>query len=159
MIMHNRKCYYNIKNESGEMNMMNYYISELNNILEKTVPKFINEKNFLLIAGSIFLLGVVTKWLVMRNYAKLIRRAENINHTKNATIRQIKIKYDSIMNVSGKMENPILFVQRHINKCKVMHISLNKLGNIINYCSVLIVGISAIVAYQLYDEVPTKMVG
>ena len=82
--------------------MMNYYISELNNILEKTVPKFINEKNFLLIAGSIFLLGVVTKWLVMRNYAKLIRRAENINHTKNATIRQIKIKYDSIMNVSGK---------------------------------------------------------
>ena len=61
------------------------------------------------------------------------------------------------MNVSGKMENPILFVQRHINKCKVMHISLNKLGNIINYCSVLIVGISAIVAYQLYDEVPTKM--
>ena len=61
------------------------------------------------------------------------------------------------MNVSGKMENPILFVQRHINKCKVMHISLNKLGNIINYCSVLIVGISAIVAYQLYDEAPTKM--
>ena len=157
MIMHSGKCYYNIKNESGEMNMMNYYISELNNILEKTVPKFINEKNFLLIAGSIFLLGVVTKWLVMRNYAKLIRRAENINQTKNATIRQIKIKYDSIMNVSGKMENPILFVQRHINKCKVMHISLNKLGNIINYCSVLIVGISAIVAYQLYDEVPTKI--
>ena len=90
--------------------MMNYYISELNNILEKTVPKFINEKNFLLIAGSIFLLGVVTKWLVMRNYAKLIRRAENINHTKNVTIRQIKIKYDAPSRYS-----PVILLQVLVN--------------------------------------------
>ena len=96
--------------ESGGVKMLNYYISEFKNWWNMTMPAIINEDSFLLIAGSLFLLGIVTKWIVMRNYGRLIRKAENINQTRNATIRQIKTKYDSIKQVNGKVENPRLFV-------------------------------------------------
>lgn len=136
--------------------MLNYYIGELKNWWNTTIPVIINEKNFLLIVGSLFLLGVVTKWAVVRNYGKLIRKAENINTTRNATIRQIKTKYESIKQVNGKVENPMLFVKRNLNKCKVMHISINKINNIINWCSIFIMGVSAILSFQLYKVSPTK---
>lgn len=137
--------------------MLNYYISEFKNWWNMTMPAIINEDSFLLIAGSLFLLGIVTKWIVMRNYGRLIRKAENINQTRNATIRQIKTKYDSIKQVNGKVENPRLFVQRNINKCKIMHISVNKINNIINWCSLFIMGVAATVSFQLYRASPSKM--
>lgn len=145
------------RKESGGMKMLNYYISELKNWLDTTVPVIINEKNFLLIVGSLFLLGVVTKWAVMRNYGKLIRKAENINNTKNYTIRQIKTKYDSIKQVNGTVENPMLFVNRNLNKCKILHISVNKINNIINWCALLIMGVAAFLSFQLYKASPTKI--
>lgn len=137
--------------------MLNYYISELKNWWNITVPTMINEENFLLIVGGLFLLGVVTKWAVIRNYGKLIRKAENINNTKNNTIRQIKTKYDSIMQINGKVENPILFVRRNINKCKIFRISVNKVNNFINWCALFIMAAAAIVSFQLYQGAPTKM--
>lgn len=136
--------------------MLNYYISELKNWLDTTVPTLINEKNFLLIVGSLFLFGVVTRWAVMRNYGRLIRKAENINHTKNYTIRQIKTKYDSIKQVNGTVENPMLFVKRNINRCRIMHISMNKVNNIINWCALLIMGAAAILSFRMYQVSPMK---
>ena len=136
--------------------MLNYYISELKNWWNITIPAIINEKNFLLIVGSLFLLGIVTKWVVVRNYGRLIRKAENINNTRNATIRQIKTKYESIKQVNGKVENPMLFVKRSLNKCKIMHISINKINNIIDWCSILIMGVAAILSFQLYQTSPAK---
>ena len=53
--------------------MFDYYISQLENWAETTIPKIVNQENFLLIVGSFFALGVVTKWLVLHNYNKLIR--------------------------------------------------------------------------------------
>ena len=137
--------------------MLNYYISELKNWWNITIPAIINEENFLLIVGGLFLLGVVTKWAVVRNYGRLIRKAENINNTKNYTIRQIKTKYESIKQVNGQVENPMLFVKRSLNKCKIMHISANKINNIINWCSILIMGVAAILSFQLYKISPVKM--
>lgn len=137
--------------------MLNYYISELKNWLDVTIPTIINEKNFLLIVGSLFLLGVVTRWAVMRNYGKLIRKAENINNTKNYTIRQIKTKYDSIKQVNGEVENPMLFVKRNLNKCRILHISVNKINNIINWCTLLIMGVAAILSFQLYKASPMRV--
>lgn len=137
--------------------MLNDYISELKNWWNVTMPVIINEKNFLLIVGSLFLLGVVTKWMVMKNYGRLIRKAENINNTRNYTIRQIKTKFDSMKQVNGTVENPQLFVQRNINKCRILHISVNKVNNMINWCSLLIMGVAAILSFQLYRASPTKM--
>lgn len=137
--------------------MLKYYISEFKNWLETFIPTVINEKNFLLIVGSLFLLGFVTKWIVIRNYAKLIKKAEDVNHTKNATIRQIKIKYDSIVKVNGKMDNPMLFVQRNINKCKMFHISVSAISNIINWCALFIIAVCGIIGYQLYQAEPANI--
>ena len=50
--------------------MFDYYISQLENWAETTIPKIVNQENFLLIVGSFFALGVVTKWLVLQNYNK-----------------------------------------------------------------------------------------
>lgn len=141
----------------GGMKMLNYYISEFKTWLDITIPVIINEKNFLLIVGSLFLLGVVTKWIVMRNYGRLIRKAENINHTKNYTIRQIKTKYDSIRQVNGTVENPMLFVNRNLNKCRILHIPVNKLNNIINWCALLIMVVAAVLSFRLFNTSPTEI--
>lgn len=130
--------------------MFKYYITEFKNWLDNTIPAVIDEKNFLWLMGSLFLLGVVTKWLVLHNYGKLIRRAENMQHTKSAAIRQIKNKYESMKQVNGTVANPMLFVQRHLNRCKIGYISLNKVNNIINYCVILIIGLSGIIGLELY---------
>lgn len=130
--------------------MFKYYITEFKNWLDSVIPAVIDEKNFLYIMGGLFLLGIVTKWIVLHSYGKLIRRAENMQNTKNATIRQIKNKYESMKQVNGTVANPMLFVQRHLNKCKAGYISLNKLNNIINYCVILIIGLSGVIGPELY---------
>lgn len=130
--------------------MFKYYITEFKNWLDSVIPAVIDEKNFLYIMGGLFLLGIVTKWIVLHSYGKLIRRAENMQNTKNATIRQIKNKYESMKQVNGTVANPMLFVQRHLNKCKAGYISLNKLNNIINYCVILIIGLSGVIGLELY---------
>lgn len=130
--------------------MFKYYITEFKNWLDSVIPAVIDEKNFLYIMGGLFLLGIVTKWIVFHSYGKLIKRAENMQNTKNATIRQIKNKYESMKQVNGTVANPMLFVQRHLNKCKAGYISLNKLNNIINYCVILIIGLSGVIGLELY---------
>ena len=137
--------------------MLNYYISEFKNWLNVTLPMIINEKSFPLIVGGLFLLGVVTRWGVMRNYGKLIRKAENIDNTKNYTIRQIKTKYDSIKQINGVVENPMLFVKRNLNKCRILHIPVNKMNNIIYWCTLLIMGVSAFLSFRLYKASPAKI--
>lgn len=130
--------------------MINYYITEFKGWLDNTIPEVVNEKYFLWIVGSIFLLGIVTKWIVVMNYDRLIRKAENMTNPRNATLRQIKMKFESIKQVNGYVANPMLLVQRHINKCKAGIFSLNKLNNIINWCIIFIIGISGLLGFELY---------
>ena len=137
--------------------MFDYYISQLENWAETTIPKIVNQENFLLIVGSFFALGVVTKWLVLHNYNKLIRKAGNINKTNNATLRQIKTKYDSLRQVNHNMENPIGFVQKSLNRCRIMYISINRVNNIINYCTLIIMAVYSIVSYEVYLERPNEI--
>ena len=130
--------------------MFDYYISQLENWAETTIPKIVNQENFLLIVGSFFALGVVTKWLVLHNYNKLIRKAGNINKTNNATLRQIKMKYDSIKEINGHVANPMIFAARSLNKCKLGIFSLNKLNNIINVCIILSVTLAVGTGFGIY---------
>lgn len=132
--------------------MLEYYITEFKNWIDKTIPTMMNEKYFLWTIGSIFLLGLVTKWIVVANYRRLIRKAENMTNPKNKTLRQIKMKFESIKQVNGYVANPMLLVQRHLNKCKVGYISLNTLNNIINWCILLIIAISGFMGWELYQS-------
>lgn len=131
--------------------MMTDYIMELKNWLDHTMPAMMNEKYFLWLIGSIFLVGIVTKWIVVVNYDRLIRKAENMTNPRNATLRQIKMKFESIKQVNGTVANPMVLVQRHINKCKAGIFSLNKLNNIINWCIIIMIGISGLIGWELYQ--------
>ena len=131
--------------------MLKYYIAELKNYLNNIIPVMMNEKYFLWIVGSIFLLGIVTKWVVVANYDRLIKKAENMTNPKNNTLRQIKMKFESVKQVNGYVANPMLLVQRHLNKCKAGHVSLNKLNNIINWCIIIIVGFSGFIGWEIHQ--------
>ncbi len=130
--------------------MLEYYWAGFLKWLDKVVPAVVNEKYFLCIMGSIFLFGIVTKWVVIVNYGRLIRKAENMTNPKNATLRQIKMRFDSVKQIHGSVSNPMILVQRQLNKCKAGIFSLNKLNNIINWCIICIVGFSGLLGLELY---------
>ncbi|MEI3320324.1 MAG: hypothetical protein V8R90_07475 [Eubacterium sp.] len=138
--------------------MLEVYITKLEKGLESVAPTVMDKENFLLIIGSLFLLGAVTKWIVWHHYGKLIRRAENMQHTKNATIRQIKNKYEGIRQVNGELPNTLLFVKHYVNKSKLFYIPIRKIDNIIRYCVVLIMGFTAIAGWYLYNNSAQKNV-
>ena len=98
--------------------MADYTFIEMKEWFYNNAPKIINEKYFLYVMGSIFLLGIFTKWLAAFGYGRMIRKAEHMSNPKNATLRQIKTKYDSLRQVNHNMENPIGFVQKSLNKAK-----------------------------------------
>lgn len=130
--------------------MFEHYIMEFKKWLDGTMPAFINEKYFLCFMGGIFLLGIVTKWIVVMNYGKLIRKAENMTSPKNATLRQIKMKFDSVKQVNGHVANPMLLVKRHLNRGRIGIFSMRLLNNIINWCTVLTICISGLIGLELY---------
>lgn len=114
--------------------MADYTFIEMKQWFLENAPRIINEKYFLYLMGSIFLLGILTKWLALIGYDRIIKKAENMSNPKNATLRQIKMKYDSLKEINGHVANPMVFAARHLNKCKFGIFSLNKLNNIINLC-------------------------
>ena len=65
-----------------------------------------------------------------QGYGRMIRKAEHMSNPKNATLRQIKMKYDSIKEINGHVANPMIFTARSLNKCKLGIFSLNKLNNL-----------------------------
>ena len=102
--------------------MADYTFIEMKEWFYNNAPKIINEKYFLYVMGSIFLLGIFTKWLAAFGYGRMIRKAEHMSNPKNATLRQIKMKYDSI----------------------------NKLKNIINVCIILSVTLAVGTGFGIY---------
>lgn len=130
--------------------MADYTFIEMKEWFYNNAPKIINEKYFLYVMGSIFLLGIFTKWLVAFGYGRMIRKAEHMSNPKNATLRQIKMKYDSIKEINGHVANPMIFAARSLNKCKLGIFSLNKLNNIINVCIILSVTLAVGTGFGIY---------
>ena len=73
-----------------------------------------------------------------------------MSNPKNATLRQIKMKYDSIKEINGHVANPMIFAARSLNKCKLGIFSLNKLNNIINVCIILSVTLAVGTGFGIY---------
>ena len=130
--------------------MADYTFIEMKEWFYNNAPKIINEKYFLYVMGSIFLLGIFTKWLAAFGYGRMIRKAEHMSNPKNATLRQIKMKYDSIKEINGHVANPMIFAARSLNKCKLGIFSLNKLNNIINVCIILSVTLAVGTGFGIY---------
>lgn len=139
--------------------MADYTFIEMKEWFYNNAPKIINEKYFLYVMGSIFLLGIFTKWLAAFGYGRMIRKAEHMSNPKNATLRQIKMKYDSIKEINGHVANPMIFAARSLNKCKLGIFSLNKLNNIINVCIILSVTLAVGTGFGIYLTGKSKIGG
>ena len=97
-----------------------------------------NEKYFLVVLGSIFLLGFVAKGMVVVHYRKLMRNVETMNRTENSILRQIKMRIESIKEVSGQIMNPDILIERQLNREKLWRIPVNTMDQLIHWCATLI---------------------
>lgn len=136
--------------------MADYTFIEMKQWFITNIPKIMNEKYFVYFMGSIFLLGVFTKLLASFGYARLIKKVENMPNQTNATLRQIKIKYEGIKEVNKTLKNPMLFVRRHIGKCKIGIFSLKRLNNIINICIVTSLTLAVGIGFGMYAAGESK---
>lgn len=130
--------------------MLKMYISELDKNLQWLAETIVKEQYFLYIMGSIFLLGIVTKWIVIRNYGRLIRKAENMSNPKNITLRQIKMRFEAMKQIDGYVANPVLLIRRHLARVKIGILSLNKINAVINWCSASAIIIGCFIGMELY---------
>lgn len=120
--------------------------------MEKITSVIENKAYFLCLLGSIFLVGIVSKCLVMWVLGKMIKKAENMDSPKSNILRQIKLKFESIKTINGTVANPVLLVSRYINKCKIGIFYLDSINKIISWCGFLCVAIGGMCGYILYNQ-------
>ena len=114
--------------------MADYTFIEMKEWFYNNAPKIINEKYFLYVMGSIFLLGIFTKWLAAFGYGRMIRKAEHMSRR----------------SASASSFVAMIFAARSLNKCKLGIFSLNKLNNIINVCIILSVTLAVGTGFGIY---------
>lgn len=136
--------------------MADYTFIEMKQWFISNIPKIMNEKYFVYFMGSIFLFGLFTKLLAGLGYSRLIKKAENMSKTTNATLKQIKMKYESIKEVNGTLKNPILFAERYVGKCKIGIFSLKGLNNIIKICIVASLTLTVGMGFGMYVGYDSK---
>ena len=117
-----------------------------------------DEKYFLYVVGSIFLLGIIGKCIVVANYKRLIRGADNLKNADNAVFRQIKMRMDSVKDVNGMIVKPEALIERQLNRCKVVKISMSSLDNLIHWCATFILAWS-VVELMIGGEIIKMIIG
>lgn len=118
----------------------------------KMAPIILNKGYFLALLGSIFLLGIVSKCIVLWHFGRMIKKAEDMDSPKNNTLRQIKLKFESIKTVNGTVTNPMLLVMRYINKCKWGIFHLQTMNKFTGWCGLMCVGIGGVAGFILYQQ-------
>lgn len=121
------------------------------NEISELIKPYLNQKYFLYIMGSIFLLGIVGQWITKAIYDRLIKKAADMVSPKNKMLRQIKMKFENHKAVNGVVANPTLMVERYINRYKFMGISLGGFAKISNVCAVMCLAIGGLTGLVLYE--------
>lgn len=132
--------------------MFEKLVSNLENGASEIASVILNKGYFLALLGSIFLLGIVSKCIVVWNFNRMIKKADDMDSPKNSTLRQIKLKFESIKTVNGTVANPMLLVMRYINKCKWGVFSLQSMNKFTGWCGLLCVGIGGASGFILYNQ-------
>lgn len=129
---------------------MTNFIDNLNNWIKEQVVFIHEEKYFPYIMGGLFLLGIVTKWMVMRYYGRLNKKAEHMDNPKSAILRQIKMKFEGIKQVNGTVVSPVMLVKRHLSKCRIGLITVKRLNYFINICSIGAIFVGGVMGIEIY---------
>ncbi len=131
---------------------MNDYIGRINRYENLITKQMMNEKYFLILIGSIFLLGIMAKALVVAYYKRLSKKSENMASPKSKILRQIKMKFEGAFRLNGVVTNPMLLVRRQLNYGKVGIVPISKLNSITNLCVILIMSLSAYFSWIAYYQ-------
>jgi len=126
---------------------------DINVLIEKglhIINPYLNEKYFLYLMGSIFLLGIVGQTLTGSIYGRLIKKAKNMLTTENKTLKKIKIKYENYAALNGTVTNSEIMVRQYINRHKIIGIPLRDIKKISDNCALLAITVSAIVSIMSY---------
>lgn len=109
----------------------------------------VSEKDFLYIIGSLFLLGLVGKWIAVSGFGRLMKHAYDMRYPKSAVLRRIKNKYEGLIQVNGYVSNPMTLIHSNLNKCSFMGIKLRKWDAFASFCAMAIVAFSGFMGYEL----------
>ena len=111
---------------------------------------YFNERYFLYVMGSIFLLGIVGGSITRSIYRGLTREAMKINNSNVKVMKQIKMKYEQFILINGSMMNTYRMVERYIRNYKVGKIRIAAWKNIVNASELMLLIVSGMMAGVVY---------
>jgi len=126
-------------------------INRIMNNIEKIIKPYIKEEYFLLLMGSIFLLGIVGIWITKAIYVRLNAKAQNMVTSENKLLKKIKTKYENYAAVNGTVTNSAIMVEKYINQYKVLGLKFADICKVSGKCAVLALMASGIMAFYLYN--------
>ena len=120
---------------------------------------FIESGAFIYLLAAIAAVGMITKLLSAVRYSRLEHHAEDVGLTQDSYIRLWKNKFENAYRINRGMNDPELFVERCINQCKLLGLSLgrwDRLNRIL--CSVCLALSAAAVTVEVRGGVETNLV-
>lgn len=120
---------------------------------------FIESGAFVYVLAAVAAVGMITKLLSAVRYSRLEHHTEDVGLTQDTYIRLWKNKFENAYRINKGMNDPELFVERCINQCKLLGLSLgrwDRLNRIL--CSVCLALGAAAVTIEVRGGVETNLV-
>ncbi len=89
----------------------------------------------------VFLIGLFGLLTVYTQYYGMLKDLEGQGHYKNIFVKQIFLKYESIVKLEMEVKNRGIFVQKHLEKCEKYGMSLDTIEKISRLTIILNTGI------------------
>lgn len=109
---------------------------------------FIESGKFIYVLAALAGVGIITKLVSAIRCARLERQARDVAAARDSYIRLWKNKFENAYRINKGMNDPDLFVERCMNQCKVLGISLNRWDRLnrtlCSLCLVLGIGAAAL---------------
>ena len=87
---------------------------------------FIESGAFVYVLAAVAAVGMITKLLSAVRYSRLEHHTEDVGLTQDTYIRLWKNKFENAYRINKGMNDPELFVERCINQCKLLGLSLGR---------------------------------
>ncbi len=89
--------------------------------------QFLETGKVLYIMLAVSVLGILSKLLVNRRYARLVKQSENMGAAKDKYLRQWKVKFENTYRSNGGVNNIPVYVEKNLKQYRFMGIRLVRL--------------------------------
>lgn len=91
---------------------------------------FIESGTFIYVLAALAAVGIVAKFAAALRYSKLERQAEDVPAAKDTYIKLWKNRFENTYKINKGMCESDIFVERCLNQCKLLKLSLNGLDRL-----------------------------